>query len=71
MPCSINPTNILGDGAQGNVLAHGFWNHGQGTVFDVCMCDTDSHSYSNTSSSKILEHHAKQKKDKYEAACLE
>ncbi|KAL7478679.1 hypothetical protein ACHAW6_004451 [Cyclotella cf. meneghiniana] len=41
------------------------------TVFDVHICNTDSCSYGNTSSSKILERHAKEKRDKYEAACLD
>jgi hypothetical protein len=63
-------TTTLGDEARGDVLAHGFWNRGRGTVFDVRICDTDSRSYGNTSSSKILERHAKEKKDKYETACL-
>ena len=31
----------------------------------------DSRSYGNTSLSKILEHHTKEKKDKYETACLD
>ena len=70
-PCTINQTNTLGDEARGDVLAHGFWNCGRGTVFDVRICDTDSRSYGNTSSSKILERHAKEKKDKYETACLD
>ncbi|KAL7474186.1 LOW QUALITY PROTEIN: hypothetical protein ACHAW6_000175 [Cyclotella cf. meneghiniana] len=26
-PCTVNPTNTLGDEAHGDVLAHGFWNH--------------------------------------------
>ncbi|KAL7474785.1 LOW QUALITY PROTEIN: hypothetical protein ACHAW6_000751 [Cyclotella cf. meneghiniana] len=30
----------------------------------------DSHSYGNTFLSKILERHAKEKKDKYKTACL-
>ncbi|KAL7474542.1 hypothetical protein ACHAW6_000514 [Cyclotella cf. meneghiniana] len=34
------------------------------------FCDTDSRTYGNTSLSKIIEDHAKEKKDKYEAACL-
>ena len=68
---TINPTNTLGDEARGDVLAHGFWNQGRGTVFDVRICDTDSRSYGNTSSCKILECHAKEKKDMYETACLD
>ena len=70
-PRTANPNNNLGDKARGDVLAHGFWNRGRGTVFDVRICDTDSCSYDNTSLSKILERHAKEKKDKYETACLE
>ncbi|KAL7474033.1 hypothetical protein ACHAW6_000033 [Cyclotella cf. meneghiniana] len=70
-PCTANPTNTLGDEALGDVLAHGFWNRGKGTVFNVCICDTDSHSYGNTSLRKIRERHAKEKKDKYETACLD
>ena len=66
-----SPSNTLGDEARGDVLAHGFWNCGRGTVFDIRICDTDSRSYGNTSSSKILKRHAKEKKDKYEAACLD
>ena len=64
-------TTTLGDEARGDVLAHSFWNCGRGTVFDIRICDTDSRSYGATSSTKILERHAKEKKDKYEAACLE
>ena len=60
-----------GDEARGDVLAHSFWSRGRGTVFDIRICDTDSRSYGATSSAKILERHAKEKKDKYEAACLE
>ncbi|KAL7474683.1 hypothetical protein ACHAW6_000653, partial [Cyclotella cf. meneghiniana] len=70
-PCTANRTNSLGDEARGDVLAHSFWNRGRGTVFDVRICDTDSRSYGNTSPSKILERHAKEKKDKYKTACLD
>ncbi|KAL7474021.1 hypothetical protein ACHAW6_000025, partial [Cyclotella cf. meneghiniana] len=71
-PHNANHTSSLGDEARGDVLAHSFWNQGRGTVFDMRICDTNSHSYGNTSSSKILvlEHHAKEKKDEYETACL-
>ena len=63
--------NTLGDEARGDILAHSFWSRGRGTVFDIHICDMDSLSYGVTSSAKILERHAKEKKDKYEAACLE
>ncbi|KAL7475511.1 hypothetical protein ACHAW6_001428 [Cyclotella cf. meneghiniana] len=65
-----NPAKTLRDEACGDVLAHGFCNCGRGTVFDVRICDTDSRSNGNTSLSKIFEHHEKEKKDKYKAACL-
>ncbi|KAL7474141.1 hypothetical protein ACHAW6_000134, partial [Cyclotella cf. meneghiniana] len=61
----------LGDEASGDVLAHIFWSRGRGTVFNIHICDTDSQSYGVTSSTKILKRYAKEKKDKYEAACLE
>ena len=64
-------TNIPGNKARGDVLAHSFWSRGRGTIFDIRICDTDSMSYGTTSSTKILERYAKEKKDKYEAACLE
>ncbi|KAL7474494.1 hypothetical protein ACHAW6_000466, partial [Cyclotella cf. meneghiniana] len=70
-PCPLNPTNTLGDEACKDILAHGFWNQGRGTVFNVHICDTNSCSYGNTSLSKFLECHAKEKKDKYETACLD
>ncbi|KAL7474365.1 hypothetical protein ACHAW6_000346 [Cyclotella cf. meneghiniana] len=70
-PRNANHTNSLVDEARGDVLSHGFWNQGRGAVFDVHIRDTDSRSYRNTSSSKILEHHAKEEKDKYETACLD
>jgi len=70
-PRRPKPTNTLGDEARRDVLAHGFWNRGHGTVFDVRICDMDSRSYSNSSSIKILECHAKEKKDKYETACID
>ncbi|KAL7474870.1 hypothetical protein ACHAW6_000818 [Cyclotella cf. meneghiniana] len=70
-PRTANHTHSLGDEAWGDVLAHGFWNRGRRTVFDVRICDTDSHSYENTSPSKILERHTKEKKDKYKTACLD
>ncbi|KAL7474030.1 hypothetical protein ACHAW6_000029, partial [Cyclotella cf. meneghiniana] len=70
-PCTVNQKNTLGEEARGDALAHSFWNRGRGTVFDVRICDTDSRSYSNTSLSKILDQHAKEKKDKYGTACLD
>ncbi|KAL7481130.1 hypothetical protein ACHAW6_006813 [Cyclotella cf. meneghiniana] len=67
-PIATTP-NTLKDKARGDILAHGFWNHSQGTIFDIHICDMDSCSYGNTSSNKILKQHSKEKKDKYEATC--
>ena len=61
----------LGDEARGDVKAHGFWKRGRGTIFDIRITDTDARSYGNTDSRKILECHAREKKSKYEEACLE
>lgn len=48
------PHLILGDKAQSDILAHGFWNRGRATIFDVCICNTVSHSYGNRSPTKSL-----------------
>ena len=63
--------NTLGDESRGDVSAHGFWNRGRSTIFDIRIADTDSKSYGNTASDKLLERFAQQKRDKYEGACLE
>ncbi|KAL7478385.1 hypothetical protein ACHAW6_004169, partial [Cyclotella cf. meneghiniana] len=63
--------NHLGDDARGDILTHGFWQRARGTIFDICLCDTDARSYGNTDYSKILKRTATKKKRKYEAACLE
>ena len=61
----------LGEEMRGDVSAHGFWQLGRSTIFDICITDTDSKSYENTASDKLLECFAQQKQDKYEEACLE
>eukprot|EP00804_Cyclotella_cryptica_P017895 CCRYP_001275-RA/>CCRYP_001275-RA protein AED:0.09 eAED:0.08 QI:0/-1/0/1/-1/1/1/0/754 len=63
--------NSLGEEARGDVSAHGFWQRARSTVFDVRITDTDAKSYGNCSSSKLLERFAREKRDKYEEACLE
>jgi hypothetical protein len=66
------PANeVLGDEARGDIGAHGFWKRGSTTIFDIQVCDTDSKSYGNRNSKKVLEGAAHRKKDKYEEACLE
>eukprot|EP00804_Cyclotella_cryptica_P019799 CCRYP_009691-RA/>CCRYP_009691-RA protein AED:0.45 eAED:0.53 QI:0/0/0/1/1/0.5/2/0/276 len=62
--------NTLGEEAQGDVSAHGFWQKSRSTIFDVRITDTDSKSYGNTASDKLLERFAQLKRDKYEEACL-
>jgi hypothetical protein len=66
-----NADEVLGDEARGDVGAHGFWKRGRTTIFDVQVCDTDTKSYGNRESKKVLESAARRKKDKYEGACLE
>ena len=63
--------NTLGEEARGDVSAHGFWQKGRSTIFDVRITDTDSKSYGNTASDKLLERFAQLKRDKYDEACLE
>ncbi len=40
-------------------------------MFDVQVCNTDTKSYGNCESKKVLEGAARRKKEKYEEACLE
>ncbi len=61
-----NANEVLGDEAQGDVGAHGFWKRGRTTIFDVQVCDTDAKSYGNCKSKKVLEGAARRKKEKYE-----
>ena len=60
-----------GDEARGDVLVHGLWKRGEDCVLDIRVTDTDAKSYSSSSSAKVLEKAAKQKKDKYLDACIE
>ena len=61
-----------GDGARGDLSAHGFWKRGETTVLDVKVMDTDAPSYQSTlDARKVLEKAARQKKAKYLGACLE
>ena len=65
-----SPNDIIRDEAQGDVLVHSFWQCARGTVFDVCICNTDSRFYANTSSDKVLELASKEKVQKYKPACI-
>ncbi|KAL7474011.1 hypothetical protein ACHAW6_000020, partial [Cyclotella cf. meneghiniana] len=64
------PNDTPGDESRGDVLVHGFWQRARGTIFNVRICDTDTRSYANTSSDKVLERASKEKVRKYEHACL-
>jgi hypothetical protein len=66
-----NANEVLGDEARGDVGAHGFWKRGRTAIFDVQVCNTDTKSYWNRESKKVLEGAARRKKEKYEEACLE
>jgi hypothetical protein len=47
-----------------------FWKRGRTAIFDIQVCDTDTKSYGNRKSMKVLEGPAHRKKDKYEEARL-
>ena len=49
---------------------HGLCKRGSGCVLDTRATDTDTKSYQNQSSAKVLERAARAKKDKYLAACM-
>ena len=61
----------LGEDARADFSGHGFWERARTGMFDIRICDTDAKGYGSTSSEKILARQAKEKKDKYEAACIE
>ena len=61
--------SALGDEARGDVLCHGLWKRGETCILDVRITDTDCASARGTSSEKVLERHAKEKKNKYLDAC--
>ena len=56
----------LGDESRGDVSAHGLYKRGQSAVLDICVTvtDTDSNSYKQTLSEKVLEKAAKRKKQR-------
>ena len=63
--------NQAGKKSHGDVLVHGLWETGSSCVLNICITDTDAPSYSDKTSKKVLETHAKRKKDKYLQACLD
>jgi hypothetical protein len=63
--------HLLGEETRGDVSAHGFWKSAPCTIFDVQITDTDAKSYGDCNSAKLLEQFAQQKRNKYDAACLE
>ena len=64
-------SNTAGNKAHGDVSAHGLWKKGKTCIMDIRITDTDAKSYSSSSSRKVLEKAARQKKDKYLGTCLE
>jgi hypothetical protein len=64
-------SRTAGDDARGDLSIHGLWKHGSTCILDIRITDTDSKSYASSSSAKVLEKAAKEKKDKYLEACLE
>ena len=55
---------------RGDVAVHGFWRRGTTTVFDIRVTDTDCPSYRGRAPEKVLAKHEREKKAKYNAACL-
>ena len=54
-----------------DVLVHGLWERGSGCVLGIRITDTDTPSYKDISSAKVLERAAKAKKSKYLQPCLD
>ena len=67
MECSNN----AGNAARGDVLVHEPWEKGESCILDMRVTDTDAKSYGGSTSAKVLEKAAREKKAKYEKACLE
>jgi len=55
---------------RGDIAAHGFWNRGTTTVFDIRVTDVDSPSYRGSPAARVLLNQEKAKKGKYLQACL-
>eukprot|EP00804_Cyclotella_cryptica_P006585 CCRYP_008564-RA/>CCRYP_008564-RA protein AED:0.46 eAED:0.46 QI:0/-1/0/1/-1/1/1/0/185 len=70
-PGTPHPSNAAGNDAHGDVRCRDFWSCARDCIFHVRICDTDATSYCTTASDRILEHFARQKRDKYESACNE
>ena len=58
------------DEARGDVAIHGLWERGKTCVIDIRVTDTDAKAHFGQSSEKVLEKAAKEKKKKYNDACL-
>ena len=71
IPTVNNANSPARTALRGDVSAHGFWSRGTTTVFDICVTDTDAHSHRNRDPLSILRRQEKEKKDKYNEACLE
>jgi len=63
--------NATGDEARGDVAIHGLWKRGETCILDIRVTDTDCRSYSSSSSAKVLEKAAREKKAKYLDACIQ
>ena len=56
--------------ARGDVAIHGLWEKGKTCILDIRITDTDAKAHFAHSSEKVLEKAAKEKKKKYNDACL-
>ena len=68
---TVNDVNSPGPALRGDVSARGFWSRGTTAVFDIRVTDTDAHSHRNRDPLSILRRQEKEKKDKYNDACLQ
>ena len=57
-------------GKRGDAGAHGFWQRGHTTIFDVCIMVTQSCSYQNKDYQNVLVQQEKEKKNQYLCLCL-
>lgn len=56
----------------GDVSAHGFWSRGTTAIFDIRVTDTDAAaSNRHLDPLKVLRRQEREKKDKYQEACLQ
>ncbi len=64
-------TTTVGPAIRGDVACRGFWTRGTTTIFDVRITDTTCGSYRRSHHKVVLDNQEKEKKKKYNDACLQ